>query len=254
MNPGYRDPGHSTARKRVAMTSCALGALLVLPGCIIDRVQTMRTQVCESEDSVTFSDADGLHLTFVEPVIYVEDVRWLSRIEPFRETYEQDSLTLHYVVRKNLETAADALEVPIDLVFRNIDDHYKLAEVAVTADIPMDLTPDRIARMRASACENEPNLFKRQMTVPLAAEDIEDLPKRDDILELAGEPNWANSERTMMRYEFLISGTEENGGTMTLELEYDRAGSRLLKISSSFSRFVFSADFERGEATTSFRS
>lgn len=239
-------------RGRVGVASCALGALLVLPGCMIDRVQTMRAQICEFEESVTFSDANGLHMTFVDPVIYAEDVRWLSRIDPFRETYEQDSLILHYVVRKTLETDTDALEIPVDLVFRKIDDRYKLAEVDVAADIPFELTPERIARMRASACENEPDLFRRQMTIPLAAEDIEELPKRHEILELAGAPSWTNGERTRMRYEFSISGTEKNSGAMTVELEYDEPGSRLLKMSSSFSRFVFSADFERGQATTTF--
>ena len=234
------------------LASSALSALLVLPGCMIDRVYTMRAQMCGTEDSIRISDADGVRVSFLKPVIHAGDVKWLSGVQPHSETYTPDELTMRYIVTKTGAPEAENFAVPVELAFRKIDGEYKLAQMDVTTDLPFDLSPERMDRMTASACENDLNPFTRKVAMTLAPEDLEELPKRDELFSLVGTPNWANDDATKLRYEFSIAGTAEDTGLVVVNLEYDASGTRLLSMTSSYSHFTFNADFQSGEVSTSF--
>lgn len=242
----------SEISRRTVLVSSALGALLVLPGCMIDRVYTMRAQMCGTEDSIHISEADGLHVSFLNPVIHASDVKWLSGVQPHSETYSQGQLAMQYLVSKTGAPESDNFAVPIELGFREIDGKYKLAQMDVTTDLPFDLGPERIDRMTQSACKNDLNPFARTIAITLAPEDLEELPGRDEVFSLVGAPNWANDDATRLRYEFSIAGTTEDTGLIIVNLEYDASGNRLLSMTSSYSHFTINADFQSGEVSTSF--
>jgi len=237
---------------RVPLASGALCALLVLPGCMIDRVYKMRTQMCDTEDSIQIAEGDGVHVSFLSPVIHTKDVKWLSGVQPHSEAYAQDQLTMRYIVSKTGTPDAEDFAVPIDLGFRKIDGDFKLAQVDVTTELPFDFGPERIDRMTASACENDLNPFTRQVALTLAPEDLEELPGRDEVISLVGTPVWASDDETKLRYEFSVAGTAEDTGLFVVNLEYDESGARLLGMTSSYSYFKFSADFQSGEVSTAF--
>jgi len=237
---------------RVPLASGALCALLVMPGCMIDRVYKMRTQMCDTEDSVQIAEGDGVHVSFLSPVIHAEDVKWLSGVQPHSEAYAQDQLTMRYIVSKTGISDAEGFAVPIDLGFRKIDGDYKLAQVDVTTELPFDFGPERIDRITASACENDLNPFTRQVALTLAPEDLEELPERDEVISLVGTPVWASDDESKLRYEFSIAGTAEDTGLFAVNLEYDQSGTRLLSMTSSYSYFRFSADFQSGVVSTAF--
>ena len=238
--------------RRAVLAGGELSALLVLQGCMIDRVYTMRAQMCGTEDSIRISEADGMHVSFLKPVIHAGDVKWLSGVQPHSETYTPDELTMRYIVTKTGAPEAENFAVPVELAFRKIDGEYKLAQMDVTTDLPFDLSPERMNRMTASACENDLNPFTRKVAMTLAREDLEELPKRDEVFSLVGTPNWANDDDTKLRYEFSIAGTVDDTGVIVVDLEYDASGTQLLSMTSSYSHFTFNADFQSGEVSTSF--
>ncbi len=238
--------------RRAILASSALSALLVLPGCMIDRVYTMRAQMCGPEDSIRISEGDGIHVSFLKPVIRAGDVKWLAGVQPQSETYTPDALSMRYIVSKTGASEGEDFAVPIELEFRKNDDEYQLAQMDVTTNMPFDLNPERIERMTASACENNLNPFTRSAGITLSAEDMQELPGRDEVFSLIGPPKWANDDATKLRYEFAIAGTAEDTGLVVVNLQYDELGARLLSMTGSYSHFRFSADFQSGEVSTSF--
>ena len=86
----------------------------------------------------------------------------------------------------------------------------------------------------------------------LAPEDLEELPERDEVISLVGTPVWASDDESKLRYEFSIAGTAEDTGLFAVNLEYDQSGTRLLSMTSSYSYFRFSADFQSGVVSTAF--
>jgi hypothetical protein len=71
---------------------------------------------------------------------------------------------MRYIVTKTGAPEAENFAVPVELAFRKIDGEYKLAQMDVTTDLPFDLSPERMDRMTASACENDLNPFTRSGT------------------------------------------------------------------------------------------
>ena len=236
---------------RALLVSGALSVSLLLPGCMIDRVFKMRAEMCVPEESFRITEADGVQVSFLNPVMHAGDVKWLTGVPPHEETYANDELTMRYIVTKADAADSTDFEVPIDMGFRKIDGNYKLAQLNVITQLTFDLSPEQINRMMVSACEHELSLFTRQVTTNLAPEDIQDLPERDEVFDRVGEPSWSNENDTELRYEFSIAGTTEDKGTIEINIEYDASGTRLLSMTTSYSRFRVSADFESGQVTSS---
>jgi hypothetical protein len=207
--------------RRALLAGSALSALFVLPGCMIDRVYTMRAQMCGPEDSIRISEGDGIQVSFLKPVIRAGDVKWLAGVQPQSETYTPEALSMRYIVSKTGASEVEDFAVPIELEFRKIDDQYQLAQMDVTTDMPFDFDPERIERMTASACENNLNPFTRSAGITLTAQDMEDLPARDEVFSMIGPPNWANDDATKLLYEFAIAGTVEDTGLVVVNLQYD---------------------------------
>jgi hypothetical protein len=234
-----------------------LFASLLLQGCLLERLFTMRDQVCEFETYFAIGNGSSIDVTMLEPVLLESDVLLAMDAPATLVTNSDTGRIFRYVFEQlgSSQEAGDFREVHLDFEFVQVGEEFRLSRVR-SSELPiagsalqMELAP----KMAAQACETEIGLFTRNYQQELDPALLEVLPDQEKVRMLLGPPleNLVHENGAGWVYAYRLKGSADPDQVVRFTAWFVDGSPVLLE--SSFARYRAQADLVTGLATTTFK-
>ena len=228
-----------------------LSAILILNGCILERIFKVKNQLCDFEKNFQIELSEGFRVVLREPVMLDEDITWLAGAEPSEQKFVGDELVMTYNAERKCAKPNEQYDLPIELRFVRFDGEYRLKEGYLSRNLTHILTGKLLTQIMQSVCKSEKSLVKRQIKIDIRTLDRTLLPDRSEITALLGPPNSNSANEHMLVYDYQLRNSAANDIETTIEINFDDTNEKILRIKVKYSRYHLDADFEKGEAILS---
>jgi hypothetical protein len=240
-------------RKRRGSLLILLFSMVLLQGCLFDRLVTLRGQACSFDEYFAISIEQNLAIDFRSPVLLEKDLRLIWGAEPTTVLRSDAGATMRYLFERvptgESDPKASLLdEFILDFEFTPVDGQLRLSKIS-SSDFPTDLLlaagaidfagMDEIAE---HACRIDINPFTRSMSLPLDRTWFSDLPARDELLKQFGSPNSISADGTGLVYEYRLKGDGSEPDIAKLVIRYDETGETPLTLEAGFNRYQMHTD------------
>ena len=228
-----------------------LAAFLILNGCILERIFKVKNQLCDFDKNFQIEYAEGFRVILREPVMLDEDITWLAGAAPSEEKFVDDELVMTYNAERKSAKPGGQYDLPIELRFVSLDGEDRLKEGYLGKNLTHILTGKLLTQIMQSVCKSEKSLVKRQIKIDIRTLDRTLLPDRSEITALLGpaNPNPANEHKLV--YDYQLKNAAAADLETTIEINFDDADEKILRIKVKYLRYHLDADFEKGEAILS---
>ena len=228
-----------------------LSALLILNGCILDRIFTVKNQLCDFDRNFQIEYSEGFRVTLREPVLLDDDITWLAGAEPTEQKFVGDELVMTYNAERESAKPGGLYDLPIQLRFVRLDGEERLKEGYLSKNLTHILTGKLLAQIMQSVCTSEKSLVKRQIKIDIRTLDRTLLPGRREIVESLGPPNPIPAGEHKLVYDYQLKNTAAADLETTIEINFDGADEKMLGIKVKYLRYHLDVDFKKGEAVLS---
>ncbi len=226
---------------------------LVLQGCFLDRLITLRGQTCTFDKHFGIDLDSNIEINFHEPVLIESDMNLIWGFSPTTVESSRTGKTLTYTFERvpsssNRSGSFLMEEIHLAFDFIPLDGQLRLSKIR-SNDLPSELLPALSAvdlstmdAVADSACQVELNPFTRSVLLPLDPGWFAELPARDEFVELFGAPNSTLDGRQGLVYEYRLNGSGKKSPTARLTIWYDPTGQQALIVEADFSRYQMQTD------------
>jgi len=216
--------------------------LISLQGCLVDRLEGSRKQICEEKIHIT-SDG-GVSVQFDVPTFYREDIVKIIGSEPDEQRETESALWMKYVVgRKGDDNRAH--DLPLVFHFKMTDDDFRLSRVDAHKNLTEVLSWELIDKVFQSVCTTQ--MKDRAIHVDISDVDTGKLPSEQEVEALLGvADSIEGSAKT-----YLFGSASE---TAEIKVDYGENRDRVSRVEVAYFRFLLKADFESGQAMGKLRS
>jgi len=225
-----------------------LSVALMSNGCILERIFRVKRQLCDFERNFQIETSQGFRVILREPVMLDEDITWLTGAEPSECEYAGDDLVMTYIAARSGASPDSKYDLPVTLRFVRIDRDYRLKEGSLGKNLADILTVELLTQLMQSVCRAEKSLTKQQITIDIKTLDRSLLPARSEIIRILGPPNPNTADENRLAYGYRLKNHEAVDQVGVIEIQFDRAGERILRLKMKYLRYHLDADFEKGEA------
>lgn len=257
-----KNPGHHVGQRggNLGRPGLRRGLLLVLlilsvllQGCFLDRLITLRSQTCAFDENFGINVDRNVEIEFYHPVLLEKDMPMIWGASPTTTSVSDTGSTMHYLFQRvpgGADTGEAFLleEFSLEFSFVPVDGELRLSKIS-SSDLPVELLLaantvslsdfDEIAEY---ACEVEFNPFTRSMLLPLEQTWFNELPSRDESIALFGMPGSTLDEGNGLVYEYKLTGSDAETHTAKLVVWFDEAGEKPLTVEAGFSRYQMQAN------------
>jgi hypothetical protein len=225
-----------------------LSAVLILNGCILERIFRVKSQLCDFDKNFQIELSEGFRVVLREPVMLDEDITWLAGAEPSEQKFVGDELVMTYNAERKWAKPNGQYDLPIELRFVRFDREYRLKEGYLSKSLTHILTAKLLTQIMQSVCKSEKSLVKRQIKIDIRTLDRTLLPDRSEITDLLGPPNSNSANEHKLVYDYRLRNNSANDIETTIEINFDDTDEKMLRIKVKYLRYHLDADFEKGEA------
>ena len=263
-------PGHARYKKpsraglRRGFLLAILLAMVILQGCFLDRLVTLRSQACAFDEHFEIRTVQNLEIEFHDPVFLEKDMHLIWGAAPTTISRSDRGSTMHYLFQRMPDRVGDSKaslleEFSLEFDFTPVDGELRLSKIS-SNDLPAELL-SAINKMNLSgfdeiagyACQVEVNPFTRSMFLPLDTSWFNELPARNELIALYGGPESTLDEGRGLVYKYRLKGSEAETHTANLVIWYDEAGEQPLAVEGSFSRYQMHTNFLTAMMKVQFR-
>jgi len=256
-NPGhrnaviYRKPSKAGIRRGFLLVLLFLSVLL--QGCFLDRLLSLKSQACAFDENFGISiDRDAV-IEFHDPVLLEKDMRLLLGASPTEILSSDTSSTMRYLFQRVPDETDNGKasildEFNLDFDFIPVDGQLRLSKIS-SNDLPAELLSaapamslSSLVEIGDSACQFEVNPFTRSVQLPLDRMWFDELPTRDELTRLVGTPNSTVDEGNGLVYLYSLKGSDLESHTARLVIWYDEEGEKPLVVEADFSRYRMHTD------------
>jgi hypothetical protein len=228
-----------------------LSAVLILNGCILERIFRVKNQLCDFDKNFQIELSEGFRVVLREPVMLDEDITWLAGAEPSEQKFVGDELVMTYYAERKWAKPDGQYDLPIELRFVRLDGEYRLKEGYLSKNLTHILTGKLLTQIMQSVCKSEKSLVKRQIKIDIRTLDRTLLPDRSEIAALLGPPNSNSADEHKLVYDYQLRNNAAIAIGTTIEINFDDTNEKILRIKVKYLRYHLDADFEKGEAVLS---
>lgn len=226
---------------------------VVLQGCFIDRLITLRGQTCSFDKHFDISLDSNIEINFYDPVLIEKDMDLIWGFSPTRVESSGMGKTLVYTFERipsvlNNPESFLLEEIHLEFDFIPVNGQQRLSKIR-SNELPGELLPalnavslSTMNTVAESACQVELNPFTRSVFLPLDPDWFSELPDRDGFVELFGAPNSMQEEGQGLVYEYRLVGNGEKSPIARLTIWYDQDGQQALLVEADFSRYQMQTD------------
>jgi hypothetical protein len=215
-------------------------AMLVLQGCMLDRLRQAHRDLCDH--AVRLEYPGDIVLVFDRPVLLDSDIIKIAGLRP-KSTFNEaaDRLTFEYVATRTPAEESGRHSLPVFLDFEGEDGKFKLKRARPSSHLKDILSAELLQEVLASGCAAR--LRGTVLVFDLAALTLKRLPGRETVEQILGAPSKRNG-RTLA-YEYVLNSSEN----VLIEIAYDEELDRMLAARVQYFRYVFEVDFSKLQAT-----
>jgi len=228
-----------------------LAATLILNGCILERIFRVQKQFCDFEKYFQIIISDGFHVILLEPVMLDEDITRLAGAQPSKKKFIRNELVMTYIAERKGKPIHGQYDLPVELRFIYIDGEYRLKEAYLGKNLTDVLTDKLLTQIIQSVCKSEKSLIKQRISVDIRALDRSLLPTRSEITGILGPPNPKSGPKHTQLYDYQLKNNGHADKVITVKIEFDGSGNRILRIKVKYLGYKLEADLEKGEAILS---
>jgi len=221
---------------------------LILNGCILERIFKVKNQLCDFEKNFQIEISQGFRVLLREPVMLDKDITWLAGAEPSEQHFIGDELVMIYIAERKGGPSNGQYDLPIELRFVHLNGEFRLKEGFLSKNLADVLTDDLLTQIVQSVCKSEKCLAKQQITIDIGALDRTWLPNQSEITAILGPPNPNAGIEHKQTYDYLLKNHDAVDKEAAIEIFFDEADERILRIKVKYLRYNLDADFEKGEA------
>ncbi|MGI6456414.1 MAG: hypothetical protein ACOX5R_12460 [bacterium] len=227
--------------------------LLFMTGCVYLRLLTLKNQLKDFDNHFTTKVDDGFILHFKTPMLYSDDVLYLSKVEPTNRELQPDQeyWTFHFR-KERVEESDEGADLIFEMIFdtrKNLMTDFKLSPVFLEIIPPRFL--ELSLRSLGSAKVDKKN---RQLTVAkfqIRKEDMT-LPDKEKVLQKLGSPKETHQkeEYTELIYhykldQFTPDPKDKERGLAVTTLRFDKQTHELLYARCKFAGLKISIDYSK---------
>jgi hypothetical protein len=225
-----------------------LSAALILNGCILERIFRVKNQLCDFEKNFQIEITQGFRVVLRDPVMLDEDITWLAGAQPSEQKFVSDELVMTYIAERKGIHSIGQYDLPIELRFVRLDGEYRLKEGSLGKNLADILTDELLSQIMQTICKSEKSLVKQQIIIDIKELDQSLLPAGSEITAILGPPNPNSGIEHRQIYDYQLKNHDEIEKETTIEIYYDNADERVIRIKVKYLRYNLDADFEKGEA------
>jgi hypothetical protein len=225
-----------------------LSAALILNGCILERIFRVKNQLCDFEKNFQIEITQGFRVVLRDPVMLDEDITWLAGAQPSEQKFVSDELVMTYIAERKGIHSIGQYDLPIELRFVRLDGEYRLKEGSLGKNLADILTDELLSQIMQTICKSEKSLVKQQIIIDIKELDQSLLPAGSEITAILGPPNPNSGIEHRQIYDYQLKNHDEIETETTIEIYYDNADERVIRIKVKYLRYNLDADFEKGEA------
>ena len=219
-----------------------------LSGCLLQRLYSIREQLCHFEDNFQIVANEGVRILFMRPILLDKDVIWLAGAKPSQAKVTGNELFMRYIVVKEDVPHRAEYDIPIQLRFLQLNGAYTLKEIYINKSLTRVVTSELITQCLRSVCNAEKSIVGRSVTFDLKDFDRALLLTRSEIIGILGEPNRVNDDEHKISYNYKLKSNDEIKKRSQIDAYFNASGSEILRVSVSSLRYHLEADFVTGEA------
>lgn len=248
----------SRTRFQRGLLVAVLSLSVLLQGCFLDRLITLRSQTCSFDEHFEVRIDKSFVIEFHDPVLLEKDMRLIWGAAPTSISGSDAGSTMHYLFQRvpNITDngATDNGKAPLleeftlEFDFISVDEQLRLSKIS-SNDLPVELLLaastvslsglDEIAEF---ACQVELNPLTRSMTLPLDQNWFNDLPARNELIEVFGNPNSTLDDGNGLVYKYRLKGSDAEPQIATFVIWYDETGQKPLAVEAGFNRYQMHTD------------
>jgi hypothetical protein len=249
----YRNKS-SLARKRLFTALVAAMVSIGLSSCLLNRAVDVRDQLCDFDSNFSIHFRDSAELRFHQPVLLDSDIAWLAGASPTSVNKFANNLSMIFVMEKvNVTNGADN-DIQLELNFEQVDEQYKLASVQFdpmlnTLINPEFLDPAAIQSAAGTMCDTGWRFGSTQIELDITSQNLDQLPDRNEILELLGQPLEQDPATDSFTYEYRLKSDDTDPPTARFTVWFDESGTKPIRLETSYAHLYSLADFAQKKMT-----
>jgi len=209
--------------------------LLLLQGCLLNRLEKSRQQLCDNQ--IVLSLEGGISVIFSQPTLYDMDIQKILGEKPSREYVHGNYLFYEYLVTRKGDDISGIFDIPVRFQFIRENNRNRLVKANINKNIEGILSSDLLKQLFRSGCDAK--LKGNTVEVDLAGVDLAKLPKIEKIKTILGKPHDNNEDKYTYYYKLNSSDTAE------IIISYDDKIDRMSAVRIIYFRYVLEVDFTK---------
>jgi len=237
-------------------TIVLLFVMLSLTGCVWLRLLEFRNQLGEFDDYfVTKVNGEGFTLGFREPVLFSDDLIYLSRLEPSKKSKLHDTVDWLYDFKK-IDAEGKLVSPEVDIIFRLGFNGENMMSSWTFSPIFLAMAPPQFLEMSLRGLGSS-KIFRSKRQVKATFDSLPklkaELPLKQDIIRNLGDPvEIVEESRDQQQYiyhfmletDYVEKGYEDRR-FMEMKLDFANDSGKLLKMWSKFVGMKVSIDYRK---------
>jgi hypothetical protein len=228
-----------------------LFAILILNGCILERIFRVQKQFCDYEKYFKIEVSEGFRVILLEPVLLDKDITKLAGAQPSKKKFIRNEQVMIYIAERKGKPNHGQFDLPVELRFIYNDGEYRLKEAYLGKNLTDVLTDKLLTQIIQSVCRSEKSLVKQQITVDIRALDRTLLPTRSEITSILGPPNSKTGLQHRQLYDYQLKNNGHADKVIIVEIDFDGSGNKIHRIKVKYLGYNLEADLDKGEAILS---
>lgn len=234
--------------RKAALTAVTASFALALSGCLINRATEVKGQFCDFDSNFSLEFARSAEFEFRHPVMLDKDILWLTDSEPTETVVSAKQKQMVFIMEKSVAIPDPSTDIRVELEFDLLDEQFKLARIRFDPKLNAMMNPEVMDRAAIEAgsrmmCETGYSLASKEVELDLSAQSFDDLPNRQEILQLLGPPLEHDPVAGSFSYEYRLKGSEDDPFNTRFTVWFDDSGEKLARMESRYSHFHSSTDF-----------
>ena len=245
--------GHLLHRLRPLAWLMAFLLLVVLPGCLLNRVTTVKAQFCDFDTHFTVAMNGSMEFQIHDPVLLDSDLVWLSGAEPTSTSMGDDLFLMRYIIEKVMPVPDTSKDIEIELAFSRHDDEFRLSRVRFDEQLSAlfgseSVDQERMKEVVQNVCDAGIAMASPRMELEITEAELAMLPSREEMIRDFGEPTEVIEPGRVFAYEYRLKASlpEQAANPAALArvvVWFDAAGENMIRMESRYSRYEARADF-----------
>jgi hypothetical protein len=219
-----------------------------LSGCLLQRLYSIREQLCDFEENFQIVANEGVRLLFLRPILLDKDVIWLAGAKPSQVKATGNELFMSYIIVKEGAPHRAEYDISIRLRFIQLNGAYTLKEININKSLTSLVTLELITQCLRSVCNAEKSIVGRSVTFDL--KDLDRAPPltRSEVMDILGEPNRVNHDEHKISYNYKLKNDDEIEKKSQIDAYFNASESEILLLRVGSLRYHLDADFVTGKA------